>query len=97
MGALPVLQLGGRVPVCMFNDSLPIFYMNDYSVLGLLVSDLNLAYRILTDQHFAIKRMPDHLEVDIERAGQMTEIVSLLDRKGIDCGIADIADQIYQG
>lgn len=97
MRAIPVLQQGSRTPVCLSNDSLPIFYMNDYSVLGLQVSDLDMAYQVLADQQVAIRRQTDHLEIRIERTGQMPEIVKLLDRNGIDCGITDIADQIYQG
>ncbi len=97
MRAIPVLQQGSRAPVCLSNESLPVFYMNDYSVLGLQVSDLDLAYQVLADQHIAIKRKTDHLEIRIERTGQMPEIVSLLDLNGINCGITDIADQIYQG
>ena len=97
MRAIPVLQRGSCAPVCLSNDSLPVFYMNDYSVLGLQVSDLDTAYQVLADQHLAIERKTNHLEIRIEHTGQMPQIVSLLDRNGINCGITDIADQIYQG
>jgi hypothetical protein len=71
--------------------------MNDYSLLGLLVSDLDLAYQVLAAQHLAVERKDGYLEISIDRPGQMLEIVSLLDRNGISSGITDIADQIYQG
>ena len=97
MGALPVLQQGSRAPFCPSNHSLPLFYMNDYSVLGLLVSDLDITYQLLVNQNLAIVRNADHIAISIEWPGQISEIVNLLDRNGIDCEITDIADQIYQG
>ncbi len=97
MGALPVLQKGSRATLCLADHSLPLFYMNDYSVLGLVVSDLDITYQVLADQNLAIERQADHLEISIERPGQMPEIIKLLNRHGINCGISDIADQIYQG
>jgi hypothetical protein len=97
MNAIPILKQGGRPPVCLPNDTLPLFYMNDYSVLGLQVSDLDMAYQVLADQYVAIERKTDHLEIKIERSGQMPEIVTLLKHNGIGCSITDIADQIYQG
>ena len=97
MGALPVLQQGSRAPFCLLDHSLPLFYMNDYSVLGLLVSDLDVTYQVLVNQNLAIERKSDHMAINIERPGQMSEVVYLLDRNGINCEIADIADQIYQG
>jgi hypothetical protein len=39
----------------------------------------------------------DHLEVRIDRADQMYEIANLLNRSGIDCGVANNIDQVYQG
>jgi hypothetical protein len=97
MGALPVLQQGRNVPVCFYKNDLPDFYMQDYSVLGLLVASLDKAHQVLADQEFAVYKKSDHLEVNFEGADQMSEIVNLLSQNGIDCGIADIVDQIYQG
>lgn len=97
MGALPVLQQGSRASYCLSDHSLPLFYMNDYSVLGLLVSDLDITYQILVNQNHAIERKADHIAISIEWPGQISEIVNLLDRNSISCEITDIADQIYQG
>lgn len=97
MKAIPVLQHGRRAAACLTNGSLPLFYMNDYSVLGLQVSDLDLAYRVLADQHVTIEHRSDYLKLQIQQIAQVPEIVSLLNRNGIHCGLSDIADQIYQG
>ena len=97
MGILPVLQQGRDVPVCLSNDELPDFYMEDYSVLGLRVADLDQAHRIIADRQFAVYKKSDHLNVKIDRTDQLPEIVNLLVQNGIDCDIADIVDQVYQG
>jgi hypothetical protein len=97
MGAIPILQHGRDVPVCIPNEDLPDFYMTDYSVLGLLVDDLDNAYQVLKDKDFSVCRKPGHLEVNIQGVDQMSEMVNLLTRKGIGCAIADIIDQVYQG
>ena len=97
MGYLPVLQQGRDAPVCISNDDLPDFYMADYSLLGLFVANLGRAHQVLEDKDFAVHKKSDHLEVNVDSAAQMSEIVNLLSQNGIDCGITDIVDQVYQG
>jgi hypothetical protein len=97
MSILPVLQQGSDRAVCISNDALPVFYMSDYSVLGLLVANLDGARQVLADHKFAVTDKSDHLEVNIDRAAQMREITTLLDQNGINCGLSDIVDQVYQG
>ena len=71
--------------------------MTDYSVLGLQVTSLDRTYRVLADKDFAVDRKAEHLEVHIQNAAQLTEISDLLGQSGINCGMADIIDQAYQG
>jgi len=97
MGTLSILQQGSDVPVCLSNQDLPDFYMEDYSVLGLLVANLDQAHRVLADKDYAVRNTSTHLKVKFDGANQMAEIVNLLIQNGIDCQIADLVDQIYQG
>ena len=97
MSILPILQQGKSPAVCISNDALPVFYMSDYSILGLLVATLDGARQVLSDHKFSVIDKSDHLEVNIDRVAQMHEITALLDQNGIDCGISDIVDQVYQG
>ena len=97
MAALPVLQQGRELPVCLCHDGLPDFYMADYSVMGLLVANLDRAYDVLESEDLTLHKKSDHLEVSVDRAEQISDIVDLLIKNGIDCGIADIVDQVYQG
>jgi hypothetical protein len=48
-------------------------------------------------RNFAVTDRSDHLDVSIVRADQMNEIANMLNRNGIQCGVADIIDQVYQG
>jgi hypothetical protein len=97
MGVLQILQQSGRQPICMSNDALPVFYMSDYSVLGLLVNDLDKAHQVLEDLKWEVTDKSDHLEVGIDAAGQIYEIATALNQNSIDCGVSDIIDQVYQG
>jgi hypothetical protein len=63
----------------------------------LVVDRLEAAVRILEEKKFAIHRNPDGCHLHIEAAGRMPEIADLLGQSGIDCALADIADQVYQG
>lgn len=97
MIVLPVLQQGRDMPVCLSNEDLPDFYMEDYSVLGLLVANLDRAHQVLADKNYAIHKKQDHLKVQFDGVDQLSEVVNLFSQNGIDCGIADIIDQVYQG
>lgn len=97
MGSIPVLQQGRDEPVCLAASDLPDFYMEDYSRLGLLVASLDRAYEVLVDHDFAMHQKSEHFEITVERAHQMSEIVNLLSQNGIDCVMADIVSQVYQG
>jgi len=75
------LKQGRDLPACLSNDDLPDFYMADYFVLGLLVASLDRTHRVLVDQAFAVHKNSDYLEVKIDRADQISEIVDSVKSK----------------
>ena len=75
---------------------LPLFYMFDFSVMGLWVSDCGEAVRILQDR-FPITSGPHLSEVMIDGTPGIIEVVEVLKSSGIDCGISDMVGQVYQG
>ena len=75
---------------------LPLFYMSDFSVMGLWVSDCGEAVRILRDR-FPITSGPHLSEVMIDGTPGIIEVVEALKSSGIDCGTSDIVGQVYQG
>jgi hypothetical protein len=76
---------------------LPIFYMSDYSVLGLLVDKLEEAVRVLGRNHFSVTQEVGDIEVQVDTADRLPEIVQVLKVNGISCEIADLVGGIYQG
>ncbi len=76
---------------------LPIFYMSDYSVLGLLVDKYEETLRVLEDGRFAVIEEAGDREVAIDRSGDLEQIVQSLRENGIHCEFADVVSGIYQG
>jgi hypothetical protein len=97
MAALPILAKNQKLRACLKNKNLPANYMADFTVLGLVVDRLDAALRVLKDKKFEVHQNPDGFEININGTGRMTEVVELLDRKGIDYALTDIVDQVYQG
>ncbi len=76
---------------------LPVFYMSDYSVLGLLVDKLEEAVRVLGENRFSVLEAAGDLEVAMNHPGQLQDIVRLLKEHDVECEIADLISGIYQG
>jgi len=78
-------------------EGLPLFYMNDYSRLGLRVASCEDAWRVLAEKRFGVVEDDDGRHAVLANAGEVQAAVALLNRRGVACDIADLADQIYQG
>jgi hypothetical protein len=76
---------------------LPLFYMNDYSRLGLRVDSAKAALRVLAENRYRIVRDDEGCHVDLESPSQVAAVVALLHSRGVACDIADVVDQVYQG
>jgi len=76
---------------------LPVFYMNDFTRLGLRVHPCDEALRVLEKNGYDLTRDDDGFHVAIEGAVQVPVLVQLLNGHGVSCEIADVADQVYQG
>ena len=97
MATLPVSQKKYYQRASLPNDSLPTFYMSDYSRLGFRVGRLNDALQAVEEKKWVVIKEADRFEITIDGANQVYEIFELFKQKGIDCEITDIVDQIYQG
>lgn len=75
---------------------LPLFYMSDFSVMGLWVSDCAEAVRILR-KRFPITSGTHLSEVMIDGPPGIFEVIEALKSSGIECGISDMVGQVYQG
>ncbi|MDX2452462.1 hypothetical protein [Desulfosarcina sp.] len=97
MAYYPIIQKNERQVATSGHRLLPIFYMEDFSVLGFRVNDCGHAIRVLDRHAFVLKRANGSIEVNIDRASQIREVMQLLNGSGLECEIADIAEGMYQG
>lgn len=101
MGQFPILpssmRLVKRELPGMPDTPLPEFYMEDFTILGLLVSRCDEAVRILKDSAFNVVQTSGGAEVVIQDSDHMQRAFSVLNDRGIDCELADVAEQMYQG
>lgn len=97
MAYYPIVQKNDRPTAMAGHRLLPTFYMEDFSVLGFRVNDCDHAVQILDRHAFSLKRAGASIEVNIETASRMPEILQLLNDNGMECEIADVADGMYQG
>ena len=75
---------------------LPLFYMSDWSMVGLVVSDCDRAVRVL-DNRFPLIRGLQGTEVLADGVRGFVDIIDALKTAGIECGVSDVVSQIYQG
>ena len=76
---------------------MPDFYMSDFSLLGLMVDDYERTLQLLNDMSLPLKRTSAGVEVPFKHSEKLQDLVVFLQSRGINCGISDVADQIYQG
>ena len=97
MPRLFILPNESNATICLPDSSLPCFYMEDYTVLGLRVGDLDAALRLLQKNGISIFKSPGYGELSIQQRDRIPHIIQLLNANDISCVIADIVEQVYQG
>ncbi len=97
MPRLPVIPYEPKATSCLPDSSLPSFYMEDHTVLGLRVGNLDAALRLLENSGLSIFKGPGFSELSLEKRDQIPHIIQLLKANDISCTIADVVDQVYQG
>lgn len=94
---LPILSNESNATICLPDSSFPAFYMEDYTILGLRVGNLDAAVRLLEKNGIGIFKNSGYSELSIEQRDQIPHIIQLLNANDISCVIADIVEQVYQG
>ena len=97
MPRLPILANESNIAACLPDSSLPTFYMEDYTVLGLRVGNLAAAVRLLEKNGIALLKKAGTIELSVEESDQIPHIIQLLQANGIPCDIADVIEHVYQG
>lgn len=78
------------------NSSLPNFYMEDFSILGLLVEKYDEACALLKAGGYNVVKLEGGSDIHIEHRDQIRAIIGTLKQHGIPTELSDIADTMYQ-
>ena len=76
---------------------LPVCYMSDYSVLGLLVDRYEDTLKVLGEAKFAIVEEAGDREVAIDHPKDLQQVLGVLRKNSIACEFSDVVSGIYQG
>ena len=74
----------------------PMFYMNDYSRLGLVVNRLAEAVAVLRTQGSTVIE-EEAAGVEIADQGQLARVLELLGAQEQNCETSDLISCVYQG
>ena len=92
MGLLPIMEKGK--PLAGHADW-PLFYMNDFSRLGLVVAHLASAVAVLEASGY---RVLDHgRALQFDNRDQLVEIFTALSAHQVDYEVSDLVGCVYQG
>ncbi|HPA15370.1 MAG TPA: hypothetical protein PKV75_08900 [Desulfobacterales bacterium] len=94
MGLLPIVEKGKRVS-CKVD--LPLFYMNDFSRLGLEVKGLNRAAQTLKAAGYRVRQDGEELALEIEGRDRLAGILALLTENRVEYEFSDLVSCVYQG
>jgi hypothetical protein len=94
MSLLPIVEQGK--PVACHADW-PLFYMNDFSRLGLVVSQLDKALSVLQTSGYTVHSDERGNLLEIDTRAQVTHIFEVLAAHAIACETADLVSCVYQG
>ena len=92
MGQIPIMEKGK--PVACSADW-PLFYMNDFSRLGLVVTQLTQAVAVLEASGYRVVDQGRALQ--FANRDQLVEIFSVLSAHQVEYEIADLISCVYQG
>lgn len=78
------------------NLTLPDNYMEDYTVMGLVVDCYDKAVELLKSLGYQLQQVGSCNEVLIDSPGQLSIIKGIFATEKIYCEYSDIADTLYQ-
>jgi len=94
MGLLPIMEKGK--PVACHLDW-PLFYMNDFSRLGLVVNRLGEAMSVLQSHGYTVHEDDRGTLLEIDNREQLSAVFSVLAAHTVACEMSDLVGCVYQG
>ena len=97
MPRIPLVSNESNTAIFLQNSSLPTFYMEDYTVLGIRVGNLGAASQLLEKNGIALYKNEGYIELSVEQRDQIPQVIHMLKANNISCDVADIVEHVYQG
>ena len=79
------------------SGALPLFYMSDYSIMGLRVSKYHETISMLEELNYRLDKGSTGVELVTDNLGQLEQVIRFLRDNRIQCDLSDTVTQIYQG
>jgi hypothetical protein len=94
MWLLPIMEKG-RSAACHLDW--PLFYMNDFSRLGLVVTRLGEALSVLQSHGYTVYEDERGTLLEIDNREQLPGVFSVLAAHAVECEMSDLVSCVYQG
>lgn len=94
MGSLTIME---KDTPCDDAIDWPLFYMNDFSVLGLIVDNIATVSTVLEADGYKIDQRACSAKIQFENNSQYKSIIELLHQHRIDFTLSDLVGCAYQG
>jgi len=84
----------GEILTC---SELPLFYMNDYSRVGLQVSSCEEALNVLRIHDYTVSESLSCIELAVRKIDEIPAVIRLLSDNGVESQLTDVVTAVYQG
>jgi hypothetical protein len=75
---------------------LPPFYMEDFSILGITVTDYPAAHAFPRQNGYKLIACSGGSNINLQHISHLPKLLEQLNKHGIDAIFSDVADTIYQ-
>lgn len=75
---------------------LPGNYMEDFTIMGILVDDVDRALQFLISEGFSTQSTPTGKHIILDSNSEIPQLIKQLTAHKFTCDYSDIADTIYQ-
>lgn len=101
MSTIPIvpknLEKQSLEPKRASHSTLPLFYMSDFSIMGLRVNPYHEAIKALEKRNHRLKIDHTGVKLVVEDFDGLKEVIRQLQKEEIQCDLSDIVTDIYQG
>jgi hypothetical protein len=75
---------------------MPLRYMEDFSILGITVTDYPVAQAFMQQAGYIVTPCPGGGDIDLQHISHLPRLLEQLNDHGLDATFSDVADTIYQ-